>query len=77
MLSACRAYAGENPCDWEYPGRSAVVFASERDVHEGLLLAYGVPRLPPAVRAAAAGGDPRAGEATCEPRELMPGLGPR
>jgi Replication-relaxation len=77
VLSACRAYAGEYPRDWEYPGRSAVVFASERDAHEGLLLAYGVPHLPPAVRAAVANGDPRAGEATCEPRELLSGGHPR
>jgi hypothetical protein len=71
-LSACRAYAGEYPRDWEYPGRAAVVFASERDAHEGLLLAYGVPRLPPEVRAAAAGG-PRGREAAVEVRELLPG----
>jgi hypothetical protein len=72
-LCACRAYPGEYPCDWEYPGRSAIVFASERDAHEGLLLAYGVPRLPPEVRAAA-GGDPRAREAAFESRELLPGV---
>jgi hypothetical protein len=77
VLSACRAYAGEHPRDWEYPGRAAVVFASERDVHEGQLLAYGVPRLPPAVRVAAAGGDPLAGEAAVEERELLPGAEPR
>jgi hypothetical protein len=77
VLSACRAYAGEYPRDWEYPGRAAVVFASERDVHEGLLLAYGVPRLPPAVRAADAGPNPRAGEAAIEERELLPRAGPR
>ncbi len=77
LLSACRAYAGEHPRDWEYPGRSAIVFASERDAHEGLLGAYGVPSLPPAVRAAAAGGDPGAGEATVEARALLPGADPR
>ncbi len=72
VLGACRAYAGEHPRDWEYPGRAAVVFASERDAHEGLLLAYGVPRLPPAVRAAASG-DPAARRGTFESRELLPG----
>jgi hypothetical protein len=77
LLGACRAYAGEHPRDWEYPGRSAIVFASERDAHEGLLGAYGVPSLPPAGRAAAAGGDPGAGEATVEARALLPGAGPR
>ena len=52
LLCACRAYAGEHPHEWEYPGRAGIVFASERDAHEGLLLAYGVPPLPPAVRSA-------------------------
>ncbi len=75
LLSACRAYAGEYPRDWEYPGRSAIVFASERDAHEGLLLAYGVPRLPPAVRAA--DGDPHASEAAFGLRDLLPTVPPR
>ncbi len=70
VLRACRAYAGEYPFDWEYPGRERILFASERDVHEGLLVAYGVPRLPPPVRVSAAHGDPRAGEAAAEPREI-------
>jgi hypothetical protein len=70
LLNACRAYAGEYPADWEYPGRDLILFASERDIHEGLARAYGVPRLPPAVRVSAAGGDPRAGEARAEPREI-------
>jgi Replication-relaxation len=72
VLCACRAYAGEYPLDWEYPGRERVLFAAERDIHEGLLFAYGVPRLPPEVRVMAAHGDPRAAEAVVEPRE-MPG----
>lgn len=70
LLSACRAYAGEHPHDWEYPGRAAIAFASERDVHEGVLLAYGVPRLPPEVRAA--GEDPGARGAAFELRALLP-----
>jgi hypothetical protein len=69
-LRACRAYAGEYPFDWEYPGRERVLFAPERDVHDGSLAAHGVPRLPPAVRVSCAHGDPRAGEATDEPRTL-------
>ena len=72
VLCACRAYAGEHPRDWQYPGRAAILFAAERDAHEGLLHAYGVPRLPPEVRAAAHG-DPRACEAACEARELPAG----
>jgi hypothetical protein len=70
VLRACQAYAGEYPRDWEYPGRERILFAAERDVHEGLLRAYGVPRLPPEVRVSVAHGDPRAGEATVESREL-------
>jgi hypothetical protein len=72
VLLACRAYAGEYPFDWEYPGREQILFASERDVHEGRLCAYGVPRLPPEVRVTAAHGDPSAGVATAEPREILP-----
>jgi hypothetical protein len=66
VLRACRAYAGEHPLEWQYPGRERVLFVSERDAHEGLLCAQGVPRLPPHVRADAAHGDPRAGEATTQ-----------
>lgn len=70
VLRACRAYAGEYPFDWEYPGRARTLFVSERDIHEGLLRAYGVPRLPPEVRVSVAHGDPRAAEAVAEPREI-------
>jgi hypothetical protein len=71
VLLACRAYAGEYPFDWEYPGRERILFAAERDVHEGRLAAYGVPRLPPAVRVAAAHGDPRAARAAVEMRDVL------
>jgi hypothetical protein len=71
ILCACRAYAGEYPFDWEYPGRERILFVAERDVHEGVLHGYGVPRLPPAVRVAAAHGDPRAAESATEPREIL------
>jgi hypothetical protein len=70
-LRACRAYAGEYPFDWEYLGRERTLFVSERDVHEGLMRAYGVPRLPPAVRVTEAHGDPRAGEASAQSREIV------
>jgi hypothetical protein len=76
VLSACRAYAGEYPHDWEYPGRAAVLFAAERDVHEGSLLAYGVHPLPPEVRVAAGARGREealaALEPEPEPRELLP-----
>jgi hypothetical protein len=70
-LSACRAYAGEYPFNWEYPGRERILFASERDVHEGFLRAYGVPRLPSQVRVAASRGDPRAAETSVERRGIL------
>jgi len=70
VLTACRAYAGEYPADWEYPGRDRVLFVAERDVHEGQLRGYGVPPLPPEVRVSIAHGDPRAGESAVERREL-------
>ncbi len=71
VLTACRAYAGEYPADWEYPGRADVLFVAERDAHEGLLCGYGVPRLPPDVRVSVAHGDPRAGAAAVEVRGLL------
>jgi hypothetical protein len=49
------------------------VFASERDIHEGSFAAYGVPRLPPEVRVAAAHGDPGMGNARAEPRQILGG----
>jgi hypothetical protein len=70
LLGACRAYAGEYPVSWEYPGRSRVLFAGERDVHEGITRAYGVATLPQSVRVAQAGGDLRAGEASVVAREI-------
>ncbi len=75
ILCACRAYAGEYPFDWEYQGRERILFAAERDIHEGVLLAQGVARLPASVRVAAAHGDPRAGESVLSLREL-PGQRP-
>jgi hypothetical protein len=71
VLRACRAYAGEYPVDWQYPGREQIVFASERDMHDGLLHAYGVARLPPQVRVTAAQDDPGAAAAGAERRELL------
>jgi hypothetical protein len=69
-MRACRAYAGEYPFDWEYTGRERVLFVAERDTHEGLRRAYGLPRLPPSVRVVEARGDPQAGQASVLAREL-------
>jgi hypothetical protein len=70
VLTACRAYAGEYPSDWDYPGRERILYAAERDAHDGLLHAWGLPRLPPDVRVAAAGGDPRARAPLVEQRDI-------
>ncbi len=51
VLCACRAYPGEYPASWDYRGRRSVLFVAERDVHEGQPFAWGVPALPPQVRA--------------------------
>lgn len=77
VLTACRAYAGEYPSEWEYTGRERVVFASERDAHEGLHCAWGVPRLPPEVRVTTAGGDPRRRGTQVELREFWSDLTPQ
>jgi hypothetical protein len=61
VLRACRAYAGDYPQTWDYLGR-AVAFACERDVHEGELLAWRAPALPPDVRASLSGDEPSAAE---------------
>ncbi len=71
VLRASRAYAGEYPQDWEYQGREQTLFVSERDIHERLLCAYGVPRLPPHLRVAAARGDRRAAETQIEQRSVV------
>jgi hypothetical protein len=70
-LRACRAYAGEYPFDWDYLGRERTLFVAERDIHDRLARAYGVPRLPPAVRVVEAHGDPLAAAAAVEPREIL------
>jgi hypothetical protein len=57
LLLASRAYAGEHPDRWLYTARERILFAAERDVHEGLLGCYAVPGLPPHIRARAAGGE--------------------
>ncbi len=65
ILTACRAYAGEYPQDWQYQGRTNILFAAERDAHEALLQGWHVPALPPGVRIAM-GGDPRSREPLIE-----------
>jgi hypothetical protein len=71
LLRACRAYPGEYPFAWEYPGRERMLFVSERDAHEGCLGGFGVPSLPPHVRAQAHGADPAAVQPEAAARELV------
>lgn len=70
VLTASRAYAGEYPQDWEYPGRAGILFAAERDAHEAVLRGWVVPALPPKVRIAATHGDPRSRDPLVESREI-------
>jgi hypothetical protein len=70
VLTASRAYAGEYPQDWEYPGRANILFAAERDAHEAVLRGWVVPALPPEVRIAATQGDPRTRDPLVESREI-------
>jgi hypothetical protein len=58
VLTAARAYPGEYPAGWEYPGRQRILFAAESDVYAGQLCAWRPAALPPQVRAE--GGDPSA-----------------
>jgi Replication-relaxation len=71
VLGACRAYAGEYPVDWEYRGREAIAFVSERDIHEGVTVGYGVPQLPSSVRVGAAHGDPAVGRASVRALDIL------
>lgn len=72
ILTACRAYAGEYPQDWEYQGRTNILFAAERDAHEAQLQGWRVPALPPEVRIAMSG-DPRRREPLVEPCHFTEG----
>lgn len=75
ILCACRAYAGEYPLAWDYPGRRRILFAAERDAHDGLLGAYRVARLPPAIRATETSDAPHALEATALAAEILAASG--
>jgi hypothetical protein len=66
VVTAGHAYGGEYPSEWAYPGRERVLFAAERDVHEGRLVGYVLPALPPEVRVVA--GDNERSARACHPR---------
>ncbi len=81
LLLASRAYAGERPDRWVCSGRERIVFAAERDVHEGLLGVYAVPAVPPQIGEWGAG-EERPGERSLMTRSLaallgLPQPGPR
>lgn len=70
LLLGCRAYAGQSPLAWEYAARRQILFAAERDIHEGSPRAWGLPALPPALRVQQADGDPLAAESAVQVREI-------
>jgi hypothetical protein len=54
LLSATLAQIGVDPRAWERGGRAGIHFAAEEDLHHGLLHAWRVPLMPPALRGDAA-----------------------
>jgi hypothetical protein len=75
LLIAARSYPGEYPSAWEYPARANVVFVAEQDAYNGVLSAWGLSPLPPAVRGSTGG--PVAREPLIELRELSLASGER
>jgi hypothetical protein len=74
ILVASRAYAGDYPSAWQYPGRERIMFAAERDLHEGIRHACTVPALPPQARAGEHSGDRAGAEVDILYREIpLPG----
>ena len=66
VLVVCQAKAGMQESEWRFPGRRAIFFAVERDLHEGSLQALMVPEQPPELRARLGG--PKAKH--CRPRQV-------
>jgi hypothetical protein len=60
------AKAGTAETEWPFPGRRALFFAAERDVHMGSLQAFALPEHPPEVRVTLGGTRDRA----CAPRRV-------
>jgi Replication-relaxation len=61
------AKAGTDELSWPHPGRMGILFAIERDVHEGSLRAVALPERPPEVRLRAGGADAK----VCRPRRIQ------
>jgi hypothetical protein len=66
VVTAALAYGGEYAAEWPYPAREGMFFVAERDIHDGRLVGYALPSLPPEVRVEQADGDPKA--RSCQPR---------
>src|SRR4051812_864500 len=66
VVTAALAYGGEYPAEWPYPARERMFFVAERDAHEGRLVGYALPTLPPEARVEQADGDAKA--RGCHPR---------
>jgi hypothetical protein len=54
LLSSTLAQIGVDPSAWERSGRAGIHFATEEDLHHGLLHAWRVPLVPPSLRGDAA-----------------------
>jgi hypothetical protein len=76
VVTAAHAYGGEYPAEWPYPARERMFFVAEREAHEGRLVGYALPALPPEARVAQADGDINA--RGCHPRlrRVLPDLDP-
>jgi hypothetical protein len=61
------AKAGTDEMTWPHPGRRGILFAVERDVHEGSLRALALPEQPPELRVRASGPDAK----VCRPRRVQ------
>ena len=66
VVTSAHAYGGEWCGEWPHPARERMFFVAERQVHEGRLIGYALPALPPEVRVEQADGDPKA--RGCHPR---------
>jgi hypothetical protein len=61
------AKAGTDEMTWPHPGRRGILFAVERDVHDGSLRALALPEQPPELRVRDGGPDAK----TCRPRRVQ------
>ena len=67
ILTTRVAKAGTPELDWPFPGRQGIVFAVERDIHEGSLRALALPDHPPELRIRVDGPEGR----ICRPKRIQ------